>query len=533
MRVRLIFIFVISALFCGAAAAQDLKVIGVPLLRTMATNLNGSGVRVAQVEAGQDTNNPPVFWEVEPSAAGQPTNLFTYFSQDGSSSSYTNSLGRKSDHADSVAQDFYGISSGIATNVAHVDNFEANYFVNSVVDPTPYLLSDIGDAVVNQSFTFGALSTNDQQTVDSAYDNYSDQFQTLFISAACNYSISHKVCAPGTAYNCVSVGAYHGDSSVGPTLDNGRCKPDIVAPAGATSFSTPQVAGAAAILIQAGLRGDGGGDTNSAADLRTVKALLLNGAVKPADWTNSTSSPLDARYGAGVLNVFNSYEQLVAGEHNFISSEMISVGGAHPPDGSAGNISNLNGWDFNSISSQAAFFLNPAEDGVSHYYFDVTNGSPDASFTATITLVWNRQQNQSAINNLDLFLYDCAGSNLVMCSASLVDNVEHIFLPKLAQGRYDLQILKSAANSVSDSETYALAWEFSSQILNAANSGTNLDLSWPIYPDGFAVESTTNLTLPVWRTNGISPPGIANNWNTLSIPETNAIRFFRLRTPNF
>ena len=53
-----------------------------------------------------------------------------------------------------------------------------------------------------------------------------------------------------------------------------------------TSFSTPQVAGAAAVLMQAGLRGDGGSDTNAAADIRTVKALLFNGAVKPADWTN-------------------------------------------------------------------------------------------------------------------------------------------------------------------------------------------------------------------------------------------------------
>ena len=39
--------------------------------------------------------------------------------------------------------------------------------------------------------------------------------------------------------------------------------------------------------MQAGLRGDGGSDTNAAADMRTIKALLLNGAVKPADWTNS------------------------------------------------------------------------------------------------------------------------------------------------------------------------------------------------------------------------------------------------------
>ena len=65
--------------------------------------------------------------------------------------------------------------------------------------------------------------------------------------------------------------------------------------------------------MQAALRGDGGSDTNSAFDIRTIKALLLNGAVKPADWTNIAPSPLDTRYGAGVLNVLNSYEQLAGG----------------------------------------------------------------------------------------------------------------------------------------------------------------------------------------------------------------------------
>lgn len=530
---KFIFVFFLAEFFCTIAHAQNLNEIGVTLLRAVTTNLNGAGIRVAQIEAGQDTNNPPIFWEVNPAVSGHPASLFTYISQDGSSSVYTNSLGQESTHADAVAQNFYGIPNGVATNVAHVDNFEANDFINSVVDPTPYLLSGIGDAVVNQSFTFGPLSTNDQQTVDSAYDNYSDQFQTLFISAACNASISPRVCAPGTAYNCISVGAYHGDSSVGPTFD-GRCKPDITAPAGVTSFSTPQVAGAAAILIQAALRGDGGDDTNSAADLRTVKALLLNGAVKPADWTNSNFSPLDFRYGAGVVNVFNSYEQLAGGKSSFNFSTNISSGNAHLPVALTNSISNLHGWDFNTNTSDAT------DDGVNHYFFNVNNDSALAGFAATITLVWNRSQSispdiHSDINHLALFLYNCANSNLVMCSTSVVDNVQHIFLPRLAPGRYDLQVWKAGGLGIAgDSETYALAWTFSSTQLAISKVETNLNLSWPVYPTGFAVESTTNLSSPqVWRTNGIPLPAITNNQNAVSIPTTNAVRFFRLRTPNF
>ena len=93
--------------------------------------------------------------------------------------------------------------------------------------------ANINDRVVNQSFTFGAVAASEQESIDSAYDNYAAQYNTLFVSAACNYGISASVCAPGTSYNCISVGAYQNGSSynsVGPTIDNGRCKPDITAP---------------------------------------------------------------------------------------------------------------------------------------------------------------------------------------------------------------------------------------------------------------------------------------------------------------
>jgi hypothetical protein len=520
---------------CMAAHGQNLGQTGVTLLREATTNLNGAGVRVAQVEAALGAT-PPTPWEVNPAAAGQPANLFTYTSSSGSSSVYPNSVGSESGHADAVAGIFFGTSGGVATNVLHVDNYEANYFYNSVVAGN--LPSSIGDAVVNQSFTFGnvtnssqtngTVSVSTQQTIDSKYDNYSAQFKTLFVSAVNNqYSVS----PPGTSYNCIGVGISDGTAAVGPTLDDGRAKPDIVAPGGETSYSTPLVAGAAAVLMQAALRGDGGSDTNSAADIRTVKSLLLNGAVKPADWTNNSPSPLDARYGAGVLNVFNSYEQLAGGKQNYIVSASVTSGGAHPPTGNAGTISASSGWDFNSISSTGAGIFSSATDGVNHYFFNVTNNLRGQNFTATASLVWNRQQNQAAINNLDLFLYDCASSNLIASSTSAVDNVEHVWLPQLPQGRYDLQVLKNSGNSVSDSESYALAWEFFSQTLSVTNTGTNVALTFPIYPAGFLTESTTSLSPPInWSTN-LPPPVFTNGQNLLLLDATNPAQFFRLRRP--
>jgi hypothetical protein len=523
--------------FAGVSVihASNLDTIGVTLLRMATTNVNGTGVRVAQPEA-ELTNNPPT-WEVSPGSAGQPTSLFTYTSSDGSTNVYPNSLGTNSWHAEAVAGFFYGNSGGVATNVAHVDNYEANYFYNSVVAAA--FPANINDRVVNQSFIFNDSSVSDQQATDSDYDNYAARYNTLFVSGAGNGVGSGNngfVNPPATCYNGIGVGVSDGSSSVGPTIDNGRAKPDIIAPGGATSFSTPYVAGAVAVLMQAGLRGDGGSDTNSAVDIRTVKALLLNGAIKPADWTNNAPSPLDYRYGAGVLNVFNTYEQLAGGKHTFIISNSVASGSAHPPTGDTGTVNALIGWDFNSISSNSGGLLSSATDGMNHYYFNVTNGGNNAPFTATITLVWNRPQSQtpgtqSGINNLDLFLYDAISSNLVAASTSVVDNVEHIWLPRLSQGRYDLQVLKNSGNSVSDSETYALAFEFFSTSLSIVQTHSQAILSWPAYPAGFVVESTTNLNSPiVWSTNN-SASVVTNNQNVILLSTANATQFFRLHRP--
>jgi hypothetical protein len=522
-----------ACLLCFPAAAQY-DPTGLTLLRSATTNVDGAGITVAQAEAS--LTEDLLTWEVNPANAGQPALSFTFGSALGTTNVYPNALGADSWHADDVANNFYGIPNGIATNVARVDNYEADYFYTNYVANS--LLPPLGDAVVNQSFTFGNVTTNvptptnelavsDQQQLDSEYDDYAVANSALFVSAINN---GGSVSPPGTSYNCIGVGAF-GDgsySSIGPTLDNGRCKPDIVAPAGFTSFSTPQVSGAAAALMQAALRGDGGSDTNSAFDGRTIKALLLNGAVKPAGWTNSSGAPLDLRYGAGVLNVFNAYEQLAGGKHGFVDSGMVPAGTPHPPTGAAGSVPGLSGWDFAQLASQGE----PAADAVNHYFFNATNSAGNNPFTATITLVWNRQLGEANINQLALFLFDAANSNLVACSTSLVDNVQHVFLPQLPAGRYDVQVWKAGGtNAVSDVESYALAWEFDQASLQIMGTGTNYLLTWPLYPAGFHVESATNMDAPAWQTNNLPGPAITNHQNEIVCSPTNNALFFRLTQP--
>ncbi len=507
-------------LFELAVPAQTLDHIGVTLLRAMTTNLDGSGIRVAQPEAELSTNPPT--WEVNPANVGQPASLFSYMSSDGSASLYPNNLGTNSWHAEDVGDNFYGPGGGVATNVAHVDNYEADYFFNSVIDAT--LPANINDAVVNQSFIFNGITVSEQQAVDSAYDNYSAQFNTLFVSGAGN---GGPVSAAATCYNGIGVGVSDGSSSYGPTLDNGRCKPDMMAPGGATSFSTPLVSGAAAVLMQAGLRGDGGGDTASASNPLTIKALLLNGAVKPAGWTNSPATPLHYLYGAGLLNVFNSYEQLVGHKNGYQAITSVSLGGDHPPAGGVGSVAAWSGWDFNTNSSGVN------SDEVNHYYFNVSNGI----FTATATLTWNRHKNTTGINNLGLFLYNAANSNLVACSTSRVDNVQHLFVPQLLPGRYDLQVWKAGGVPgiaiVGAAEPYALAWSYVAPTLSLVPAGSSAALRWPVYPAGYEVQAAADLLSSGWSTNNLPAAVFTAGTNTVTVPMTNATQFFRLAEPNF
>ena len=425
--------------------------IGVDQLHALDPSLNGMGVRVAQVESG-GTNRVPSF-EVNPnnSFVNQTApGFFTYYSTNGTTSTFNDGVvGLESGHANTVAAFFYGTTLGVATNVSHVDNYDTGFLLTSSGTLRSNLT--IPAAVINQSFAFGDASGPLQiPATDASYDNYvALNPSKVFVTAAGN---SAKPGSPATAYNGITAGATGpgAQTATGPTAD-GRSKPDIVAPAGETSNAAPQVSGAAAILVQAGARGDGGAATAAGSqDFRVIKALLLNGATKPSDWAHTATTPLDPRYGAGVLNIFNSYVELAAGKHSFVANTANTINGAHPPlaSTSAKEPSNA-GWDFATLTSPTL------ADSVNHYAFTVTTPS---AFTATLD--WERQNNESTINNLDLYLYNAVTGAPVDSSVSTIDNVEHLYDPNLPAGQYDLEVLKHGASTVSAAELYGLAYNF-------------------------------------------------------------------------
>lgn len=495
--------------------ADNLDITGTSLLRSFTPTLSGTGIKIAQIEAS-DTNTPPPF-EINPSTTGQPTSLFTFRSALGTSSTYPNTVGTESGHADTVAGNFFGTDHGVVPQVNHVDNYDADYFyANIIASPAPQTITT---RIVNQSFIF-----NQDSTVEQKYDNYAAKYNTIFVSGA-SFNAT-QVHPAASSFNGIGVGVSDvSNPPFGPTVD-GRCKPDISAPGVVASYSTPYVAGAATVLLQAALRGDGGADSSLATNLLTIKSLLLNGAIKPAGWTNSPTSPLDMRYGAGVVNVFNSWSQLKAGKQPPIETTSVTTNTPHFPGSNAGNVASLVGWDYRAITNSTS------TDKINHYYFDLPDGN---QFTLTATLAWNRQQNKTGINDLNLFLYDTATSNLIASSISTVDNVEHITLPQLAPGRYDLQVVKQGSVSqVSIAETYALAFElFNLQLQTAVTNGTDLIVSWPVAPTGFNLYSATNLTPPIaWSPVTTT---VAINTNTarssVVLPIGDANKFFRLQRP--
>lgn len=263
--------------------------------------------------------------------------------------------------------------------------------------------------------------------------------------------------------------AYPEHSSTGPT-NNGRCKPDIVAPGNClaaelnepnsyeptgnwSSFSAPVVAGAVGLLIQKAKENPdlspaispNGGNS-------VIKAILMNSATKLPYWhkgelqsDDDHVSPLDYVQGAGMLNAVSAYEHLVAG---------LSKPGDVPTIG----------WDLNLIDK----IQTPQNS------YEIRIDEPADKFI-TATVAWNRHYNteypfepapeKDCNLRLELWAFDPDNPNnnyLLDYSDSSVDNVEHIHIAADA-GYTNYKIIISFSN-IDDpkepalSQRYGIAW---------------------------------------------------------------------------
>jgi hypothetical protein len=263
--------------------------------------------------------------------------------------------------------------------------------------------------------------------------------------------------------------AYPQESSAGPT-DDGRCKPDLIAPGNClvaaadsnegyamagnwSSFSTPVAAGVVGLLVQAARQEESlqlavspkGGNC-------VLKAILMSSATKLPYWhkgrlgpEDDHEVPLDYVQGAGVVDAARAYRLLTAGR------------------GKPGDVSKA-GWDLNQLEAQRGF----------QQVYRVTVAEP-AKQVLTATLVWNRHYSQTypfehatdKDSDLRLEVWAVNPANpgrdiLLDYSDSRVDNVEHICFGTLAEYT-QYKVVVSFANLVGQTpalagERYALAW---------------------------------------------------------------------------
>lgn len=248
------------------------------------------------------------------------------------------------------------------------------------------------------------------------------------------------------SYNAIGVGRTDGVHSAGLTLaaptypyGPGRSKPDIVAPASSTSTATAMVSSAASMLYQTAT-------APGAAKNEVMKATLLTGATKGEFplWSRTQTQPLDDKFGAGELNVYNSYLVQLGGKQAASTAAPTAFVGSY-------------GWDYQDRKNDAAV-------GDLYYNFQIASGSTASQLS--FTLAWNAKVIDTnadpntftpaeSLQNLDLQLYDSTAGfmgTLVDQSISLVDNVEHIYLNSLGPGTYTLKV-SGAANW-----DYGLAW---------------------------------------------------------------------------
>ncbi len=388
---------------------------------------NGAGITVGLVELNSGAEGTKTYY---PNVANPEFALKTFV--DESKLSPRNTSG----HATTVGQFFFGRRTSMTPGVTNIRVYDAVNFIGpqqaigTGTNPAPTSFS-----VVNHSYTAGGASSV-EANARLDYTITRDKF-TSVVGLNNNFGALPGMYAQ--SYNSIVVGRSDGKHSSGLTTIGvaGRTKPDIVAPIDATSFATPIVSSAATLLHSAA--NDFG--MTSARNSEAMKAIIMGGASKAPfpTWSNTTTQPLDSKFGAGEVNVYNSHKILQAGESNGVIGSPVAN-------------SNVKGWDYGAS-------IDPTQP----LYWNINVGQTITD--ASILLTWNAKYQDGSGNfsstlslaNMDLKLFNSTTSFLgteIGSSRSLVDNVEHIYLRNLNAGLYTIQV-SSTANSA-----FGLAWNF-------------------------------------------------------------------------
>lgn len=464
MLTRTIARLIAGALFLSLAPGVHAYMvdIGYTALRNElgASTPTGAGVRVGHVEAPIND----VSGGASPIFMPDPSNL--EFSGKTITPVGGNPSGSYSSHATTVGTLFYGATGSIAPGIGTINVYEANNWLNSlyVSSPNPNTngqATTSPDRVLNNSWVGGGETAATDSTILRLVDRQAALNESIQVVGLTNGPGTSPLLG-GSGYNVIAVGrtdGYHqqGSVAVDTVYGAGRTVPTLVVPMGTTSAATPVVSAAAALLVQTGHLGGlslsegsttiaGIGTVYNAERSETIKAVLMAGADRETansstttditDYRSAgheTANGLDSRYGAGQINIYNSYRILAGGEQQSGGTDIAS-----------------HGFDYGTIGRTGAV------QGAASYFFNAAS-----NVTLFASLVWNLDVSNDAqltthLHNLDLSLFDVTNNQLVATSASLLDNTENLYFNLLLGNRYEMRVTTN--ESADFSWDYALAW---------------------------------------------------------------------------
>jgi len=453
----------IAAAMCSAVASgqtwQEATDYAMLKSRVSASLPTGAGGQISLVEFANPDGTPPDAYYIDLASPEFTSGTDPFGAAlaltDGSGMAFKGNSG----HATNVVgANYFGNSLSMAPGANNVTIYEVNHWLGSILhynDNSPPVAQSF--RVQNHSWIADSLGSTSQDLSTLRRLDY--LIETGEMTAAIGANNANPASPPphplvfAHSYNAITVGRTDGRHSRGQTSSiygSGRFKPDIVAPAPSTSTATARVSSAAALLHEAVAGTD-------AARSETMRALLMAGATKQEfaafvdpttatvnPWNRTATRPLDDLFGAGELNIYNSYLIQRGGQH---------AGSVVMPAASAGT----HGWDYQDRKNDSSV-------GDLFYNFEIPAGSTAQELS--IMLAWNAKITDTnglpgvftpteSLQNLDLRFYNSTASflgNLLDESISTIDNVEHIYQTNLGPGQYTLRV-SGAANW-----DYGLAW---------------------------------------------------------------------------
>jgi len=482
-RIAVVAFFATGLTLCSMTADADYRSdIGYTKLQQDlgASIPTGAGVPVSQVEATLWENSQWV-WLPDITNAEFIGKTITNPSSAGP--------GLYSGHATAVGQAFYGTVTSIApaiTSIAaySVENWQSSGFLRTGAGglQPKYSTSRIKNHSVVWSNTSGDVYV--LRRTDWVVET-DELIQVVAVSNGSGSSSTAPLLA--SAFNVIAVGLSSGQHDVGSVaLDStyiaGRTRPDIVAPASGTSIATPYVAAAAALLVELGNTDPGLSTdpvsvsmTNRAGVLvrnaersEVIKAALMagadrvthNSAPNPTNLAlyrgtvqNQATNGLDKRYGAGQLNVRNSYWIIAGGEQNStedgnVAANVSSRGFDYDPHFGGGNSTNTTATYPLPIQTYPRLLTASLV-----WNLDIEGGTY-TSFDPAVTQVCAPAR---TLCNLNISLIDLGnGDAVVASSASTIENTENLWVVIPANAQYGLRVTRTGNDFDWD---YGLAWQ--------------------------------------------------------------------------